>query len=145
MMLVATPHTNHGCGRPGLAGIVTVTVLVLVLVLTVVLLLVVVVVVDPVVVVVVVVVVGPVVVVGGVVVVVSVVVAHDTEVVRFVVVIGAAVRAVLDTGASGLGVELEPPKIKKTISAKRSPPRAPNPTSAQGVRYHGTAAGWSES
>jgi hypothetical protein len=60
------------------------------------------------------------------------------------VVVVAAVRAVLDTGPTGLGVEFEPPKIKKTISAKTSAPKAPNPTSAQGLRYHGTAVGWSE-
>jgi hypothetical protein len=74
-----------------------------------------------------------------VVVVVSVVGDCDAE-----VVVVAAVRAVLDTGPTGLGVEFEPPKIKKTISAKTSAPKAPNPTSAQGLRYHGTAVGWSE-
>jgi hypothetical protein len=106
---------------------VTVTVLVL----TVALVVVVVVVVDSLVVVVVVVV-GAVVVV-----VVSVVGDCDAE----VVVVGA-VRAVLETGATGLGVEFEPPKTQKTISTKRRAPRAPNPTSAQGLRYHGTAVGW---
>ena len=119
---------------------VTVLVLVLVLVLTAALVLVVVVVVDSVVVVVVVGAVVLVVVVGAVVaVVVSVVGDCDAE-----VVVVTAVRAVLDTGPTGLGVEFEPPKIKKTISAKTSAPRAPNPTSAHGLRYHGTAVGWSE-
>ena len=93
LIVVGTPNklgrrTNYCGGRPGLAGIVTVTVLVLV---------------------------------GTV-----------------VVVVVAAVRAVLDIGPTGLEVEFEPPKIKKTISTKRSAPRAPNPTSAQGLRYHGT-------
>ena len=110
----------------------TVTVLVLVLVLTeaLVVLVVVVVVVAVVVgdvVVVVVVVVGAVVVV-----VVSVVDDCDDEVVVVV-----AVRALLGTGPTGLGPEFEPPKIKKTISTKRIAPAAPNPTSAQGLRYHG--------
>jgi uncharacterized membrane protein YgcG len=95
---------------------------------------VVVVVVDAVVVVVVVV--GAVVVVVGAVVVVAVSVVGDCD--AEVVVVVAAVRAVLDTGPTGLGVEFEPPKIKKTISTKRSAPRAPNPTSAQGLRYQGT-------
>ena len=140
MIVVGTPNklgrrTNYGGGRPGLAGIVTVTVLVLVLVLVVTL---VVVVVDSVVavVVVVVVVVGAVLVVVGAVVVVVVSVVGDCD--AEVVVVVAAVRAVLDTGPTGLGVEFEPPKIKKTISTKRSAPRAPNPTSAQGLRYHGS-------
>ena len=142
MIVVGTPNklgrrTNYGGGRPGLAGIVTVTVLVLVLGL-VGTLVVVVVGVDAVVavVVVVVVVVGAVVVVVGAVVVLVVSVVGDCD--AEVVVVVVAVRAVLDTGPTGLGVEFEPPKIKKTISTKRSAPRAPNPTSAQGLRYHGT-------
>ena len=113
----------------------TVTVLVLVLVLVVTLVVVVVdSVVAVVVVVVVVVVVGAVVVVVGAVVVVVVSVVGDCDAEVVVV----AVREVLDIGPTGLGVEFEPPKIKKTISTKRSAPRAPNPTSAQGLRYHGT-------
>jgi hypothetical protein len=132
--------TNHGCGSPGTAGTVTVTVLVLVLVLvlTVVLVLVlvlgevvvVVVVVDSVVVVVVGVVV---VVVGAVVVVVSVVDEGER-----VVVVGVAVREVVVSGVNGfLLLELEPPKISQTINTKRIAARAPNPTSAHGLRYQG--------
>ena len=80
-----------------------------------------------------------VVVVVGTVVVVALSVLGDSD--AEVVVVVPAVRAVLDTGATGLGVEFEPPKIKKTIRAKRSAPRAPNPTSAQGLRYHGIPGG----
>jgi uncharacterized membrane protein YgcG len=136
LIVVGTPNklgrrTNYGGGRPGLAGIVTVTVLVLVLVVTLV-----VVVVDSVVAVVVVVVVCAVVAVVAAVVVVVVSVVGDCD--AEVVVVVAAVRAVLDIGPTGLEVEFEPPKIEKTITTKRSAPRAPNPTSAQGLRYHGT-------
>lgn len=109
------------------------TVTVLVLVLTVTSVLVVVVVGEVVVVVVVDSVV--VVVVGDVVVVVSVV--GEGEVVVVVVVV-AAVRGVDGTGPTLLSSELEPPKIRKTISTNRSAARTPNPTSAQGLRYHGT-------
>jgi hypothetical protein len=133
--------TNHGCGSPGTAGTVTVTVLVLVLVLTVVLVLVpvlvlvlvlgevVVVVVDSVVVVVV----GVVVVVVGALVVVDSVVDEGER----VVVVGVAVRVVV-SGVNGLLLlELEPPKINQTINTKRIAARAPNPTSAHGLRYQG--------
>jgi membrane-bound ClpP family serine protease len=135
--------TNHGCGTPGTAGTVTVTVLVLVLVLvlTVVLVLllvlvlvlvlgeVVVVVVDSVVLVVGVVVV----VVGAVVVVLSVVDEGER-----VAVVGVVVCEVVVSGVNGLLLlELEPPKINQTINTKRIAARAPNPTSAHGLRYQG--------
>lgn len=109
----------------------TVTVLVLVLTVTVV-----VVVVDSVVVVVVGVVVVVVVVVVGVVVVVVVSVVDDGEL--EVVVVVSAVRDELGSGLNGLVFEFEPPKIRKMIPTNRIAASAPNPTSAHGLRYHGT-------
>jgi hypothetical protein len=56
-----------------------------------------------------------------------------------VVLVAAAVCDVVVSGVSGLLLPVfEPPKIKKTINASRNVPRAPNPTSAHGLRYHGT-------
>jgi hypothetical protein len=133
---------NHGGGRPGFPGAVTVTVLVLVLTVSVVLVLVLVLVLGEVVV-------GPVVVVEKVVepaevvevvkvVVVSVVVEYELGVVELVV---AAVRDVVVSGVNGLGPVLEPPKMKKTINASRNAPRAPKLTSAHGLRYQGSSGG----
>ena len=56
-----------------------------------------------------------------------------------VVLVVAAVRDVVVSGVNGLLLPvLEPPKMKKTINASRNAPRAPDPTSAHGLRYHGT-------
>jgi hypothetical protein len=134
-------------GNYGGPGTVTVTVLVLVLTDTVVVVLVlvlvvgevVVVVVDPVVVLVVVGEVVELVELGEVVEVMVVVSVVDDRELGVVVLVVAAVRDVVVSGVSGLLLPvLEPPKIKKTINASRNAPRAPYPTSAHGLRYHGT-------
>ena len=54
-----------------------------------------------------------------------------------VVVDVTGVCGLLGTGVTGAGVEPEPPKISKTISASSSTTKAPNNTNAHGERYHG--------